>query len=129
MYKTHKEVRCPGAGVYLARAFLRKRIVDRNPYSASRIGDSHIPAKNEISIEEIIVFPNPTTDRVFIQLMNNLIIGLKVFDITGRELLNFQCKARNTYDLDLSSLLPGSYNLQLVDTTGTNYVKQIVLTK
>lgn len=59
----------------------------------------------------IVVYPNPTTDRVYIHTNN--ILQAELFDITGKKMIT-----TNQKQIDLSNISKGSYILQI--TTQNN---------
>ena len=120
-----------GKAVYLARGALRKRIVDRS-IGAMRFMQP-TPVVNHVTnlAYDGVVFPNPTTGKVYIQLLNteNSIAEIKVLDLTGRELQRFLFKKSNYFSIDLTNLVAGAYTLQIKDNTGLAILKQIILIK
>ncbi|MEP7264434.1 MAG: T9SS type A sorting domain-containing protein [Bacteroidota bacterium] len=65
---------------------------------------------NEFSPESIVsVFPNPTTSKLYIKSpLQSEIISFKLFDLTGKEILETKDKV-----LDMSELSPGLYFYQI----------------
>ncbi len=118
-----------GRGVYLARAALRLRIVDRT-IGVSRYAAPAVITKSETNEEdECMVYPNPAADKAFVTLLKdvNFISAIKILDFTGREIQRFSGNNSNYIEINLSSLVTGIYTLHIKDNTGKNFVKQITV--
>lgn len=71
----------------------------------------------------VVVFPNPFSTRVTVHLNNNETLkNIRLFDISGRQILNLQGENRI---LDMSALEPGIYILE-INTSKELIVKRIV---
>lgn len=80
-----------------------------NTYTAM----AQLSNSEDIPAESFSIFPNPATD--FIQLPDiSEIATVKLFDITGRELIHQTISAEKN-DLDVSQLNNGSYLVQFLD--------------
>ncbi len=71
--------------------------------------------------DEIIVYPNPTNNFVWIKSSNNKIINIEVLDIYGRQVLN----RINTSKVDMLSLKKGIYIFK-IQTENNTIIKKII---
>lgn len=74
--------------------------------------------------EQIKVYPNPTTNLLFVETMENTITdyAYNLFDATGKTILNQRgqtTEGLNKFTLDLSSYVSGSYYL-VIQKNGEN---------
>jgi ligand-binding sensor domain-containing protein len=67
----------------------------------------------------LTVYPNPTEEKLYIQTGNELAPQVKIFDVTGKRLLETQSK-----EVDLSAFAKGIYMIQVNGTTTTKIVKK-----
>lgn len=75
------------------------------------------------------VYPNPSTDRVYIQA-NQAFEHLRIVDLQGRTIRKEQYAPGNTSaELDLSTEGAGNYLLQVSDAQGLNTFKMLVIVK
>ncbi|MEO5674329.1 MAG: T9SS type A sorting domain-containing protein [Chitinophagales bacterium] len=77
------------------------------------------------NLTQAVLYPNPSTDQVNIvcDALANSVLNVRMFDLTGRELLQYTYKVRsglNVESLDLPEVSPGVYNLML--STGDQQV-------
>ncbi|MCX6279991.1 MAG: BACON domain-containing carbohydrate-binding protein [Bacteroidetes bacterium] len=92
-------------------------------------------AKSTIGMEEftgndIQIYPNPTHGLFKIVPANGFtgIIAVSVQDLTGKIILRRICKGEKDYQLDLSGVAPGTYNI-ILKTDLSVTVKKLVLLK
>lgn len=100
-------------------------------------GLSFFSSKNTIGInelaaaaEQLIVYPNPATDRINIRSTNKFSVSLEatLTDVTGKVLMS--TKGSNTLSLDCSQLARGIYFVRVTitaDGTKQAIVKKIIL--
>lgn len=63
----------------------------------------------------LLAFPNPTNNLVTVEWKDQIFSGsLSVFDASGREVMNKKLSAVSNYQLDLTTMAPGVYNLKLL---------------
>lgn len=77
---------------------------------------------------KFLLFPNPATDFLSLKLPENLLgekITLKIFDITGKNLLNEQIITHQNFLLNISLFDKGNYLLQLITKTESKTLKFI----
>ena len=75
---------------------------------------------------EIIIYPNPVTDLVYISNPNNDFFHLQLFDVTGNLILENQ-SIESSVKLDLNPISKGMYILKLSSDNQTIFHKIIKL--
>jgi hypothetical protein len=70
------------------------------------------------------IYPNPAADKVTI---NGRGITVKLYDITGKEVLVNQHNSGNSIDLDLSTTPKGMYLTSITNQTGETVVKKLLV--
>jgi len=74
-------------------------------------------ALEEIKVNNSFIFyPNPVKDDLMIRSDNSLISSLKVFDIQGKEILNFSNVNSLKINLDLNNLNAGTYFVNVISS-------------
>ena len=79
---------------------------------------------SEISKNNVEVYPNPSTDKIFVESSMPL-KSLRLIAIDGTELLEINDITNNPYQLNISELTSGVYFLILDDTKKT-YVRKVL---
>jgi hypothetical protein len=84
-----------------------------------------------IPVEDVLVFPNPARDQTFIKLSRSYMgqVQINLFAATGQKLYSISEDSEKLYTrylLDLSSLTPGVYILELV-AQDTQLRKKLIL--
>lgn len=82
---------------------------------------NHIAGIDEIALHGVGISPNPTSDKVNVQLPTSGIYNVTVLDATGRQMLMDQLS--NNSSIDLSSFDTGVYVLEVRDVA-TNAVSR-----
>jgi hypothetical protein len=85
------------------------------------------PTTDYVSLPEpkgLMVYPNPSEGIVHVNLPPDKISVLKVYDLTGRQVMTRE--ATGLYQLDLSGRRPGLYLLQVHSEWGTEVVKVLL---
>ena len=76
-------------------------------------GNTEIPVKiDEISFDNIRVYPNPFTDYITIDAPNETISQIEIFDITGNLIRQ---QKTNVTPINLKELSDGIYILKITD--------------
>jgi sugar lactone lactonase YvrE len=99
--------------------------VQVNDSNFCRSTSNSVQVKGEIAKQEtMFVFPNPVKDitRIIFAAVPNSITYLKIISSNGIVISNQKIPTSNlgntVYDLDMSALLPGTYDVQLYTGTG-----------
>ncbi len=71
---------------------------------------------------EVLMYPNPTADLLFIDIEDGALLEVQVFDLRGR-LLGHEIAEGNHYVLDVSHLNPGMYLIELVSGDKTHQLR------
>lgn len=70
----------------------------------------------ENNLKNIVVFPNPVIDNVFVKWENeNQSVYIKLFDAFGKLAGTYSIKNNNEATLDMSTLASGLYFMQIID--------------
>ena len=77
---------------------------------------------DETAFESINLFPNPSTDVVYVRSADEKIEELYLYDLNGRLLIQ-KSPGQNEFDLDLQDLSAGLYLLKLQGVNGSKVVK------
>jgi hypothetical protein len=79
--------------------------------------------ENEITQNNLHVFPNPTTDKITIESMET-IQQIEIYNVLG-EKVGHKASTSNTVELSLANLEKGIYLIKIVSEKG-NFTKQII---
>jgi len=108
-----------------------------NPYQGWLGGDDGLVAAYDptVSLLEfdnnvtmISVFPNPATEVISVDLCDesDYILGLKIFNLQGRQVMQFSnLSVTSSFQIDISQLSCGAYILDISTTIKQNLVKFI----
>ena len=66
----------------------------------------------------INTFPNPSSDKISVDLGGVALADLVVYDILGNEIISIP-NYTNKSEIDLSSLSTGTYTIQILTSTGS----------
>ena len=79
---------------------------------------------------EVIVYPNPTSGIVFVEISDMFVqkAEVRVFDMTGRQILQYNDFKSNILSLDMSGFNSGIYYIH-IDINGKALNKKLILTK
>lgn len=81
---------------------------------------------NEINSGVLAIYPNPATNMVYVELESNVPAqSVKVFDFTGRLVMEQNVTGATSVKMDISSLNNGMYLLQVVTAQGTSTHKVV----
>jgi hypothetical protein len=79
------------------------------------------------AVSELTMYPNPTTDRVFIGLNDNKVEKVAVFDNTGRQMMVTLRPADAILPLDVSRLATGMYLVVIDLEDKTRITKKLLI--
>lgn len=81
--------------------------------------------------EGLLVYPNPTSDKLFVELESGLIASVSVYDLTGRQILTSQVNnlGEPTLFLDLNRLTDGLYIVEVRSSDQKRIQTKIVVEK
>jgi hypothetical protein len=88
---------------------------------------SEVRTVNISVVSEPAMYPNPTTDRVFIGLNDNKVLRVSVFDNLGREMLAVVRPVDAVLALDVSRLASGMYHVVIDLDDKTRVVKKLII--
>ena len=76
----------------------------------------------ENSIDTVKIYPNPTDGLLYIDANTESIIGITVFDVLGKKVLQLQ---GNKQQVDISTIESGMYFLRIATDRG-EFVQKII---
>ena len=77
-------------------------------------------------LPEISIFPNPTTEILYIEHDEARDITYRLYDNQGKQLMHkTDTQSYHTYILDVGSYSPGTYWLEILDADGSRRVKAV----
>jgi hypothetical protein len=80
---------------------------------------------NDLSNETVVIYPNPTSDVIQIIMENGQLIGgISMYDVLGKEYEVKFTKSQNKYEVNLKELPSGNYVL-VIDTQGHQIRRQV----
>jgi hypothetical protein len=90
------------------------------PVSNARKTESMDEAQTPVSAKDLVLYPNPVTDRLVLQLQNGFAGGatLKLSDLAGRTIYRLKIKG-SQYQLSTSKLPAGVYVVEVSNGTKT----------
>ncbi len=80
----------------------------------------------DISIANLIVFPNPSQDVLFVTSPVNISGTIQIIDITGREIIHKNVENVTYIEINTSVLNNGTYFLKYKDNSGNDVTKMII---
>jgi hypothetical protein len=86
-----------------------------------------VNVEEEIS-NELGIYPNPASDKLMIDLASNAETLIRVFDASGRLVMQQESRGVGEQSLDVSSLPAGLYSVQ-VSAGGKQLQKRVVITR
>jgi uncharacterized protein (TIGR02145 family) len=92
----------------------------RSGYSVRCLKDNNISMTNSINSEEVIFYPNPATDGLYLKNNNYANSIMLIYDLEGKQILSKQIDSNL---IDISNLEKGIYVVKLVDS------KKVLITK
>lgn len=77
----------------------------------------------ELENESISFYPNPSNDKIYIDLPQNWQGQIKIIDLIGNELVN----TTNSNEIEINHLKAGNYLIQFISKNGSSVTKKIVV--
>ena len=71
------------------------------------------------------IYPNPAHDSITINSENGPVLGVRIFDVSGREVFNQKANAANV-SFDISDLPSGVYLINVTTNKGENIDKLVI---
>ncbi len=109
-------------------------IIENNWYLSNAIGSQRLATSNQFSKKAIEIYPNPVSDKLYIDYTakNNINGKLFIYDIIGKKVLSQSIDLiQNTHiDVDVSSFNNGIYMISIEDTEdNTIHTEKIIINK
>jgi len=103
------------------------------PFSSEIIGTLTITLENVVLgnndnqlIENIAIYPNPTSNFITISTNENTISSIEIYNILGKEILKLNTTNSNQIEVNLSDLSSGIYLINIIDSSGKSTLKKVV---
>ena len=104
-------------------SYYRLKLVDLDGSSVY----SEVRTVNISVASELRMYPNPTTERVFIGLNDNKVLKVTVFDNLGREMLAVMRPVDAVLAIDVSRLAAGMYHVVIDLEDKTRVTKKLLI--
>jgi beta-glucanase (GH16 family) len=90
-------------------------------------GEEIATSVNKASSDAVLIYPNPTTDKLSIELANDYQnTSVALFDLSGRMVENLKMPTgQKSAVMELGSLIPGVYMLKVSDGSNSQMIKVI----
>ena len=72
------------------------------------------------------MYPNPSNGVVTFDLGNNDVYKINIYSLMGKKIVGYD-KLTSSVSIDLNDLIPGSYLVELIDSSGFRSVKTLVI--
>ena len=72
------------------------------------------------------MYPNPSNGVVTFDLGNNDVYKINIYSLMGKKIVGYD-KLTSSVSIDLNDLIPGSYLVELIDSSGFRSVKTLVM--
>jgi hypothetical protein len=82
---------------------------------------------NDAELASVSVYPNPTTDYLFVENAQDISIDVEIFNVSGTLVYNSRIADDSKEKLDLSDLNSGIYFLHLVAPEGLHATRKIII--
>jgi len=74
---------------------------------------------------KISVYPNPVTDKLFISNSINSSMSVRIFTVSGSEVLFIESQSTDTMEIDMSGFVKGIYHLE-ISTSNGDFIRKLV---
>lgn len=88
--------------------------------------DCQATSIDELNAEDFVLYPNPSEGKIWVESQIAL-DAYVVYDVSGLTLKQGSFSGGEKQEIDLSGLAKGMYYIKLVDGTGGNLVKSVVI--
>ncbi|MCH7534840.1 MAG: T9SS type A sorting domain-containing protein [Bacteroidetes bacterium] len=80
----------------------------------------------EKDLLDIQIYPNPSSDYIFVKGSNDEFNQIRIYDVTGKLVINQTLSATDQPKVNVSSLATGAYFIHLVNAKGDSYTFKMV---
>jgi len=110
---------------YFVRTYYEEGCVsDSSNHVMVKIG---VGIKEFVELDNIAIFPNPTTGKLEVESSNLLIMNIDIFDIYGKELSSHHLLASSSHQkIDIPHLQAGIYFVRITTEKGIVTTKKII---
>ncbi|MCH7534395.1 MAG: T9SS type A sorting domain-containing protein, partial [Bacteroidetes bacterium] len=103
--------------------------LDTTISSAKSITVTEISTPTNISEDELLdisIYPNPTSDYIFVSGSINEFNQIRIYDLTGKHVINQTLSSADQPKVNVSFLAAGIYFIHLVNANGDSYSFKMV---
>jgi len=90
-------------------------------------GEDSTTSINELEVGQISFYPNPTSGKLFIELLYPGDLTIKLYDSLGKLVLDHQMLNTNSYVIDLDHFNAGYYTLKFIDKNSNSLIRRIII--
>ena len=101
--------------MYFNRALSFPEILSLRYYEPSVLSSSNF------EVNEISLYPNPTNSVFNLEISNEVVKQVEIYDLSGKKLLK-----SNQHQIDVSSFATGIYMVQILTESGKTGVSKLV---
>jgi hypothetical protein len=102
-------------------------IKSANTVPPSCYTDNLLSTNDFTNSTDIVVYPNPTVESIFINSTNNPIFGVSVFSIDGKFITSYKNPiTSDNYTINVQNLAVGIYTIK-VDTNKGSFTKKVIV--
>ena len=85
-----------------------------------------VVSANHYTFDNLIIYPNPATDDIYISLDRNLVVSeLEIYNYLGKLMMNRNVSHHlGTYNLSIAELPPGTYLLKINNSLVARFIKK-----
>jgi uncharacterized protein (TIGR02145 family) len=109
---------------YDSSSFFRGSVPEALGFSVRCVNDNKASITNSIISEEVILYPNPATDKLYLKNRNYANTIVMIFDLQGKQVLS---KEMDSNPIDISCLEKGIYVVKLAGSENvmiTKFIKE-----
>ena len=100
------------------------KIRDTTTYHYSDFNSTSV--ENEVADNQnILIFPNPSSEKISLDLGGVEVADLVIYDVLGNEIMSIP-NYKNKNEIDISNLSMGTYTIQVQSSTGSISQKLLV---
>ena len=102
-------------------------VSDKNYFTFASFIDCYDNVTENVSENNVIVYPNPTRDFISIVFAENAIChSVEIYSLDGRLIMTFHGVYQQDSTIDISSLTTGIYLLKLTMSDGSEFTERLI---
>lgn len=76
--------------------------------------------------DELLVYPNPSSEQIYLKLLNRSIKSIKIYNLLGQVIENIPVSNEQELKINTNNLSKNSYLLEVLTTDNKRFVKKII---